>query len=177
MYLAQYRLLPRRWSAVPVGLAFAAYYLALAAVGSSVLPTWVILGIAAVFGLVGLAIGMVLRPFAERTNYRWFVVQFGLIWVAIDLLVQDNELIGTYSWIAYRIGGLPQLVQPVSVVSTPALNLLLHVVNAAIALAVLALLDRRRPHLADVPVPRRVLAWSLGVPAAVCVWRGWPGAC
>ena len=50
MYLAQYRLLPRRWSAVPVGLAFAAYYLALAAVGSSVLPTWVILGIAAVFG-------------------------------------------------------------------------------------------------------------------------------
>ena len=174
MYLAQYRLLPRRWSAVPVGLAFAAYYLALAAVGSSVLPTWVILGIAAVFGLVGLAIGMVLRPFAERTNYRWFVVQFGLIWVAIDLLVQDNELIGTYSWIAYRIGGLPQLVQPVSVVSTPALNLLLHVVNAAIALAVLALLDRRRPHLADVPVPRRVLAWSLGVPAAVCVaWVAW----
>ena len=41
--------------------------------GSSVLPTWVILGIAAVFRLVGLAIGMVLRPFAERTNYRWFV--------------------------------------------------------------------------------------------------------
>ena len=94
--------------------------------------------------------------------------------MAIDLLVQDNELIGTYSWIAYRIGGLPQLVQPVSVVSTPALNLLLHVVNAAIALAVLALLDRRRPHLADVPVPRRVLAWSLGVPAAVCVaWVAW----
>ena len=115
-----------------------------------------------------------LRPFAERTSYRWFVVQFGLIWVAIDLLVQDNELIGTYSWIAYRIGGLPQLVQPVSVVSTPALNLLLHVVNAAIALAVLALLDRRLPHLADVPVPRRVLAWSLGVPAAVCVaWVAW----
>ena len=99
---------------------------------------------------------------------------FGLIWVAIDLLVQVNELIGTYSWIAYRIGGLPQLVQPVSVGDTPALNLLLHAVNAAIALAVLALLDQRRPHLADVPVPRRVLAWSLGVPAAVCVaWVAW----
>ena len=46
-------------------------------------------------------------------------------------------------------------------------------VNAAIALAVLALLDRRLPHLADVPVPRRVLAWSLGVPAAVCGVVAW----
>ncbi len=157
-----------------MALAFAAYYLALAGLGSSVLPTWTILAVGAVFGLVGLGIGVLLRPFAERTNYRWFVVQFGLIWVAIDLLVQDNEIIGTYSWIAYRIGGLPQLVQPVSVVSTPALNLLLHVVNAAIALAVLALADRRWPHLADVAVPRRVLAWSLGVPGVVCAaWVVW----
>ena len=168
MYVAQYRVLPRRWSAVPVGTAFAAYYLALAALGSSVLPVWTILATAAVFGFVGLGIGIVLRPFAERTNYRWFVVQFGLIWVAIDLLVQDNETIGTYSWIAYRIGGHPEFVQPVSVLSTPALNLLLHVVNAAIALAVLALIDRRWPQLADVPIPRRVLTWSLGVPAVVC---------
>ncbi len=174
MYVAQYRVLPRHWSAVPVALAFAGYYLALAGVGASVLPTWMILATAAVFGLIGLGIGIVLRPFAERTGYRWFVVQFGLIWVAIDLLVQNNEIIGTYSWIAYRIGGLPQLVQPVSVLSTPALNLLLHVINATVALVVLAVIDRRWPALADVAVPRRVLVWSVAVPAVVSlIWIGW----
>ena len=174
MYVAQYRVLPRRWSAVPVALAFAAYYLALAAIGSSVLPLWTILATGVVFGLVGLGIGIVLRPFAERTDYRWFVVQFGLICVAIDLLVQDNEIIGTYSWIAYRIADLPQFIQPVSVLSTPALSLLLQVVNAAVALAALAMIDRRWPELADVPVPRSVLRWSLGVPAVICAaWVAW----
>lgn len=171
MYVAQYRLLPRRWSAIPVAFAFGGHYLALWMLASSVLSVGVIAGATAGFILLGLVIGLFLRPFAERTQYRWFVVQLPLIWVAIDLLTQNNEIIGTYSWFAYRLAEAPQLAQPVSVTGTPALSFLLHVVNAAIALALFAVIDRRWPHLADVPVPRRVLSCSLGIPAAVtAIW-------
>ena len=169
MYLAQYRFLPRRWSAIPVAMAFGAHYFAVGMLSSSVLPVGIIVGTAAVSAAIGLVIGAFLRPFAERTGYRWFVVQFGLIWVAIDLAVQNNEIIGTYMWMAYRLADAPRLIAPVSITGTPALTLLLHIINAAIALAVLALLDRRRPDLADVPVPRRVLALSLAVPALVSI--------
>ena len=106
---------------------------------------------------------------SERTGYRWFVVQFPLIWVTIDLLVQNNEILGTYSWIGYRLGAAPQLVQPVSIVGTPALNLLLLVINSAVALVALALMDRRWPKLTDRPVPRRVLVWSTSISVAVAV--------
>lgn len=173
MYVAQYRLFPRRWSAIPVGLALAGYYLALGLLTSSVLSLTVIILVAVAFGVVGLVIGQFLRPFAERTNYRWFVLQMPLLWVTKDLLVQNNEIIGTYPWIAYRLGDIPQLISPVSMVGTPALSLLLHVVNAAIGLAVLAVIDRRWPHLADVPIPRPVLRWSVAIPVVVsAVWVG-----
>lgn len=173
MYVAQYRVLPRRWSAVPVALAFAGYYLALALGGASVLPLGIIAAITVALGVIGFVIGLFMRPFAERTGYRWFVVQFGLPWVAIDLLLQNNEVSGTYSWIAYRLGEAPQLVQPVSITGTPALSLLLHVINATIALVVLALMDRRWPGLADVHVPRRVLTWSVAIPVVVtAIWVG-----
>ncbi|GJF12375.1 apolipoprotein N-acyltransferase [Mycolicibacterium cyprinidarum] len=171
MYVAQYRVLPRRWSAVPVALAFAGYYLALGLLTASVLSLGVIIGAALGFGVIGLAIGVFLRPFAERTGYRWFVVQFPLIWVTLDLLIQNNEFLGTNSWIGYRLGGVPQLVQPVSITSTPALNLLLLVINSTIALMIFALMDRRWPGLTDVPVPRPVLRWSVAIPVAVTtIW-------
>ncbi|MGB0877196.1 MAG: nitrilase-related carbon-nitrogen hydrolase [Mycobacterium sp.] len=171
MYVAQYRVLPRRWSAVPVALAFTGYYLALWLLTASVISTGVIIAAVIGCGVIGFAIGVFLRPFAERTGYRWFVVQFPLIWVALDLLLQNNEILGTNSWIGYRLGGVPQLVQPVSITGTPALNLLLLVINSVIALVVLALLDRRRPGPADVPVPRRVLLWSVVIPVAVtAIW-------
>ena len=171
MYVAQYRLLPRRWSAVPVGIAFAAYYFALFLHASSVLSIGPIIGIGVGAGILGLVIGMFLRPFAERTGYRWFVVQLPLIWVTIDLVIQNNEIFGTYPWIAYRLAGVPQLVQPISIVGTPALSLLIHVINAAVALAVLALIDRLRPQAGSVAVPKQVLGWSVAVPVAVAaIW-------
>ena len=171
MYVAQYRVLPRRWSALAVAIAFGAYYFALFLNATSVLSIGPIIGIGLGAAVVGLVIGLFLRPFAERTDYRWFVVQLPLIWVTIDLLVQNNEIFGTYMWIGYRLAPAPELVQPISITGTPALSLLLHVVNAAVALAVLALIDRIRPGLSAVAVPRRVLAWSVAIPvAAVAIW-------
>ncbi|MGI9123524.1 MAG: nitrilase-related carbon-nitrogen hydrolase [Mycobacterium sp.] len=171
MYVAQYRLVPRRWSGVPVAVAFGGYNFALFLQGTSVLSMGPILALTAGAALIGLLIGIFQRPFAERTGYRWFVLQLPLIWVSIDLLIQNNEILGTYSWIAYRLAEAPHLVQPVSITGTPALSLLIHVINATAALVVIALIDRRFPGLADVPVPARVLRWSVAIPvAATAIW-------
>ena len=48
-------------------------------------------------------------------------------------------------WIGYRLAPVPQLVQPVSITGTPALSLLIHIINAAIALAVIAMTTAASP--------------------------------
>lgn len=169
MYVAQYRIFSPKWSAVAVGIATAGYYLALLLQGSSVMPAAVIAAGTVVLGAIGWIIGLFMRPFAERTGYRWFLVQYPLIWVAIDLLVQNNEILGAGSWIAYRLGDAPYLIQPISILSTPALSLLLLIINTAIALLVLKAMDRKWPHLADAPIPGRVVLWSSIVALAATV--------
>ena len=63
---------PRRWSGWSGGIAFGAYYFALFLHATSVLSMGPIIGIGIAATIVGAVIGMFLRPFAERSNYRWF---------------------------------------------------------------------------------------------------------
>jgi apolipoprotein N-acyltransferase len=95
-----------------VGIATAGYYLALLLQGSSVMPATTIAAGTVALGAIGWIIGLFMRPFAERTDYRWFLVQYPLIWVALDLLVQDNEILGSGSWIAYAWAMLRTLSNP-----------------------------------------------------------------
>ena len=39
--------------------------------------------------------------------------------MTLDLLLQNNEIIGTYTWIAYRLAPVPEIVQPISITGTP----------------------------------------------------------
>ena len=55
-----------------------------------------------------------------------------------------------------------------SIFSAPALSFLIIMINAAIALVLLAVMDRRWPHLA-LPIPRRTLAWNTGIAVGVTV--------
>lgn len=173
MYVAQYRVFPRKWSGVAVGLAVGAYWLALLLHGSSVLPTAAVAAGAVVMALVGWGVGVFLRPFTERTGYRWYLVQLPILWVGLDVLIQDNEIFGTYSWLAYRLGEAPQLVQPVSVLSSPVLSFLVIVWNAWLALLIMRLLDKRKPQWVDVAIPASVFRWSTIVTLVACVvWVG-----
>ncbi len=159
MYIAQYRVLPRKWSAVPVGITFFAWWLGYALTSASIMSYTFAVIIALVFGVIGGVIGIFQRPFSERTGYRWFVLQLPLIWVAIDLLTTNNYL-GSEQYIAYHLGLVPQIVQPVSVVSTPVLSFLIIVINSVLALLIISWMDRKWPHLADVLIPKKTVKWS-----------------
>lgn len=174
MFVAQYRLMPRRWTGVPVGITALGYWGALWLTSKDLLlQYWPVLFVGAVlfavcYGLIAsLDVG-----FSERTGYRWFLLQLPLWWVALDLFVEDNLLFGSNGWLAYRLAYVPDLIQPVSVVSSPVLTFLILLVNASVALWVLRWWDTRGPGtLVDVdgqsaasdrrsPVPRRTAVVS-----------------
>ncbi len=171
MYVAQYRVLPRRRSALAVAIAFGAYYFA-GFHNAGTTSLWIAaIGIGVGAAVLGYLIGMFLRPFTERTGYRWFIVTLPLLWVTIDLFLKNNKFLGSHMWLGHRLAPAPELVQPVSITGTPALSLLLHVVNAALALVLIALIDRARPGLATVGVAGPTLRWSVMISvAAVAIW-------
>ncbi|MDZ7577642.1 MAG: nitrilase-related carbon-nitrogen hydrolase [Candidatus Nanopelagicales bacterium] len=173
MYVAQYRLLSPRMSGLAVAIAAFGNFFALGRAVSGILGGIAGIGAAALIALILSSVWWFLaafdRRYSERTNYRWFLIQLPLLWVGVEVLLGSNLLTATNYWIAYRLAYVPDLVQPISVVSTPVLGFLLMVINAAIALAVLRWFDRRWPALATVPIPRRTVAWSAGIAGGLAV--------
>ena len=165
MYVAQYRIFPRRLSALALAIAAFGYWLAMWSFGG--LGTAFTIGGALVIAALWFVVGIFERPFAERTNYRWFLVQLPLLWVGAEVLFQANLLTASNYLIAYRLASAPQLIQPVSILSSPALSFLIVMINAAIALVVLKAMDRRWPQLATVAIPKRTVAWSSAITGAV----------
>ncbi|MDP4013689.1 MAG: nitrilase-related carbon-nitrogen hydrolase [Candidatus Nanopelagicales bacterium] len=179
MYVAQYRLLPRRLSGLAVGIAFFGYWLSLLMYSSSVaeflggplVALLIIIVAAAVMSVPLFVFGIFERPFSERTKYKWFVIQLPLVWVGLEVVFGANPFFATNYWMAYRMASVPALDQPVSVLSTPALSLLLMMINAGIAILVLKWIDRRWPSLASVAIPGRTVKWSAGI--ALCLTVIW----
>lgn len=162
MYVAQYRLMPRRWSAIPVLIATGTYWTVIWFIGWDLLPgfEWTVFVAGVFFALWCAFFAVFDRKFSERTNYRWFIVQMPLWWVALDVLFQNNLYDATNGWLAYRFAGATPFIQTVSVVSTPALTFLVLLFNAGLALVLLAWIDRRWPHLSSVHVSMPVVRWS-----------------
>ncbi|HEY1831079.1 MAG TPA: nitrilase-related carbon-nitrogen hydrolase [Acidimicrobiales bacterium] len=159
MLVAQYRVLPRRWSWMAVAIGIGGYVAGyLHGVIDPSFAWWVaclplVVALAAGLGAIGA------RKFDESTGYAFFVFTFPLIWSAFEFLRGFAPGIGTQGYLAYTLFKEPWLLQPVSVLSVNALNLLILVVNWTIGLGVLMLLERRRPWGSRL-ISRRVMAVS-----------------
>lgn len=173
MFVAAYRLLPRRLAPFAYAIATFGYTFALGLDGGGVLPITVILLWAAGIGVAFFVIGIFERRFAVRTSYRWFIVQFALIWTACEVLFQGNLIIGTNYWIEYRTAAAPWMGQAVSLTSTPAWGFVIIMFNAAVALLIIKAMDSRWPHLSDGVIPSRTVAGSavIGI-GSMIVWLG-----
>ena len=143
MYVAAYRLLPRKLAPFAFAIAAFGYWLAMWLQGGGILSPAVVYTAALLFAAVWFVLGIFVRRFTERTNYKWFIVQLPLLWIGLEVLFQDNLLVGSNYWIGYRMAALPQVIQPVSILSSPALGFLIIMVNAAIALAIAPLAELR----------------------------------
>jgi len=144
--LAQHRVLPRRWSGLGLGITVGVLFQGYLGPGlSNADLAWYLY----VYGLwIGLFVAVLAarsRSFHEVTGYRWFLIATPLAWIGIDFLrSQMTEVFGgTWGFLAYALYERPAMLQPVSVFGVYGLQLLILVVNFALALAVIAWWDRR----------------------------------
>ncbi len=171
--VAQYRLMPFKWSSLAVALANLLWlgpFLA-GLFGTEVGFFFTYLGVW--IAILNLLTGND-RKFQEITRYRW-LVPFGMATFVGFEMVRATfiPMVATSAFVGYTQAKQPWLIQPVSIFSVYGLDLLILLVNYSIALGVMAWHDRRWP-LAEVhPVDARMARnWLLIAGITLAAWIG-----
>jgi apolipoprotein N-acyltransferase len=171
--LAQYRLLPARWSSLAVSI-YAAVWLGpfLARLfGPEYGPFFQYLGVW--IAILNFFVAKE-RKFHELTHYRWFILQGIFAWVGFEMIrATFIPVIATSAFIGYTQATQPWLIQPVSVFSVYGLNLIIILCNYALAQAVMAWMDRKWMAADIVPVDlHSTRRWLAGMGIALAAWTG-----
>jgi apolipoprotein N-acyltransferase len=171
--LAQYRVFPAKWTSLAQTV-FAAVWLGpfLARLfGSGYGPFFQYLGIWIAILNFFLAKD---RKFHEMTKYRWFIFHGVINWVGFEMIrATFIPVIATSAFIGYTQATQSWLLQPVSIFSVYGLNLVIVLVNYALAQGAMVWLDRK--WRAEDIVPVKSVAtrrWLLGAGVALVAWIG-----
>jgi len=170
---AQYRLIPQRWSSLAVamyGLFWLGPYLA-RLFGTEFGPFFTYLGV--LIAILNFFISTE-RKFHEATKYRWFVLYGILGWVGVEMIrATFIPLVATSAFIGYTQATQAWVFQPVAVLSVYGFDLLIILVNYALAQALLAWYDRKWQPGGVVHVESRAAnRWLVGTAAALVCWIG-----
>jgi apolipoprotein N-acyltransferase len=171
--LAQHRVMPRRIGGLAYGVALGGFfwgYFGPMFAGTVWFMEWLPL----IVGVIATLLSNGDRSFHERTGYRLFVLEGAVVWVGIEAIRGFAPVVGTGGFVAYALYSQPWLLQPVGLFSIYGLSLLIMLVNYALTLGALALLDRRLR--LDTPV--RPIAGRLAgrwVGAMLAVLLAWVG--
>jgi apolipoprotein N-acyltransferase len=158
MLVAQHRLLPQLLAGIAPAITFSWFLFDQTSRQIARLPGSIVAWIV-IIGALLLPLGWLDRRLHTATNYRWFVVAAPLVVVGSGALFPNSPLHPTDTYLAYAFYAHPNVVQPVSVFSTNALNLLIWCSNFAIASWLIGHVGRRTS-----------LSWCLGIGV---VWIAW----
>jgi apolipoprotein N-acyltransferase len=169
--IAQHRLFPRKWSAlapaIAIGLWLWPFLYRIFNIDGA--PIWL--------QHMGLLVAIFTfftsteRKFHELTGFRWFVLQGLAAWVGFEMIRSFIPFLGTMGFAANPLAGQAWLIQPVSLFSVYGLNLLIVLVNIAVAQALMAWIDQKWPQEDIVTVdPRAARRWSLGAAVTLLAW-------
>lgn len=171
--LAQYRLMPAKWtslaSAVYSGVWLGPFLARLFGPGYG--PIFQYLGVWIAILNLFLAKD---RKFHELSKYRWFILQGVIVWVGFEMIrATFIPVIATSAFIGYTQATQTWLIQPVSIFSVYALNLVIILLNYALAQGVMAWLDRKWTAADVVPVDAdSTRRWLVGTSVVLAVWIG-----
>jgi apolipoprotein N-acyltransferase len=85
------------------------------------------------------------RTFIERTGYRWLVLQGVIGWVGFEMVrAEFIPLVATSAFIGYTQATQAWVIQPVSIFSVYGMNIVVMLVNYALAQGLIAWYDRRQ---------------------------------
>jgi apolipoprotein N-acyltransferase len=169
--LAQNRFMPPRYSAWAPALAVTVWLWPFLARLFNVpgAPIWFV-NLGLIFGVIGVIMHAE-RKFNESSGYRWFIVQGVLAWVGFEMVRSFIPFMGTMGFIANPLAGQAWLIQPVSIFSIYGLNLLVILVNFALAQVLILLIDRRWRIAGTTPVDgRSTLRWAAATVIALAAW-------
>ncbi len=170
---AQYRLMPLRWSSLAVALANLVWLGPFLArmFGMDNGPFFYYLGV--LIAVLNFFISQE-RRFHEQTRFRWFIL-FGVAgWVGFEMVrATFIPLVATSAFIGYTQSTQPWITQPVSIFSVYGLNIVILLVNYALAQALIAWSGRKMPVDGIPPLESRLGRNSLLVAGAtLAVWLG-----
>jgi apolipoprotein N-acyltransferase len=168
---AQYRLFPGKWSSLAPALALLVWLGPFMArlFGTQFGPFFTFLG---VLIAVLTYFGNKERGFIEQSGYRWLIPQGVLNWVGFEMIrATVIPLVATSAFIGYTQATQPWITQPVSIFSVYGLNLIIMLVNFALAQGAMAWFDRRWQSADVVPVaPRPTRRWLLVAAGLLAAW-------
>lgn len=143
LLLAQYRVLPSRWAALAPAVAYGGwmgvYFTQIFGLGRG---AWYMQAWPLIVAALAFLMGRGDRPFHERTGYRWFVLQGAVAWIGLEMIRGFVPALGTWAFVGYPLWAQTWLLQPLAIFGIYGLDLLIMLVNFALALAALALYDR-----------------------------------
>ncbi len=171
MLVAQHRVLPHRWSWMGVALGIGGTYAVYLSPGLADGEVAVVYQLFPVYlAVIAALVAGRSRTFHTRTGYRWFTVSFPLAWTAIEFLRSSGSETfgGTWAFQVYGLWDHPALLQPISVTGIIGLQLLVLLVNWALAGAVLARLARGTGAPTD--RPRSATRELVVVAGLVAIW-------
>ena len=170
---AQHRLFPQKWSSLAPGIYMTLWLGPFLArlFGPANGPFFQYLGV-----LIGILIFFVQKEvkFHQLTGYRWFILHGVINWVGFEMIrATFIPLIATSAFIGYTQATQPWLIQPVSIFSVYGLNLVILLVNFALAQGAMAWFDRKWQHADAVSVNGRATRNWLAVTGIILVaWIG-----
>ncbi|MGD8403410.1 MAG: nitrilase-related carbon-nitrogen hydrolase [Anaerolineales bacterium] len=112
------------------------------------------------------------RAFIERTKYRWMVLQGVVNWVGFEMIrATFIPLVATSAFIGYTQATQAWLIQPVSIFSVYGMNILVMLINYALAQGLISWVDRRQqtPRALPLSIARN---WLVATGAVLAAWIG-----
>jgi apolipoprotein N-acyltransferase len=171
--LAQHRLLPLKWSSLAPSVTILCWLGPFMArmFGMDNGPFFAALGV-----LISILVFFTSRErrFMEITGYRWFILHGVFGWVGLEMIrATFIPLVATNAFIGYTQATQAWIIQPVSVLGVYALNLLIMLVNYALAQAAVAGFDRKWRLDGTAPVSASGTGrWLAAVGIALASWAG-----
>jgi apolipoprotein N-acyltransferase len=170
---AQYRLFPVKYSSLAPAvylLVWLSPYLA-RLFGTEFGPFFTYLGV-----LIGILSYFTYRErsFIERTCYRWLVLQGVVNWVGFEMVrATFIPVIATSAFIGYSQATQAWLIQPVSILSIYGLNIVIMLVNYALAQGSIAWYDGKQNLSAKAALDMRLTRnWLVATGILVVAWIG-----
>ncbi|PWH17983.1 MAG: hypothetical protein DDG59_07145 [Anaerolineae bacterium] len=173
MLIAQYRLLPAKWSALAPALAIGLWlqgYLGPVFRPIGTFMVWLPLIVAGLTLLTDRG----LQAFHQKTAYRWFVPMGVLNWAGTEMIRLFIPIAGTWAFIAYPLYRQTWLIQPVSLFGIIGMGMVVMWINYGLALGCLRWLETKTTPSAEESrlSPRLVKQWLIATAGMAAVWLG-----